>query len=418
MNTLTSRVKTRFPLLAEARGFRKLWLATFVSSLGDWMGFVALNLYVFNLTGSATALAGLLAMEAIPAMLISPFAGVIVDRFSRRKVIVIANLAAMVAFLLLFLTQTLWQIYMLALVARATTTFIMPAERALLPDLIGKTKVIEGNTALSVIRHVTLIAGPAVAGVLVAASSASVAFLADAVTFAIASIFIAQISGEIPRTGDTEGAEPGWLDDLKVGLRYALGNKAIQVILITTLVSSIAAAALLTIEVIYISDFLQGGDEGYGLLLSVAGLGALFSSSSAGRLARRFNISTLYAVAVLLTGLFFFPYANIHILWVAIMIGGLHTIPWVLGMILVDTMLQQWVPDDMRGRVFSLISAERNAGHVLVAALLAPLVDWWGPVLILNIAGLIYTIAGIYVLAQVGILHRQARVSMSVGVGG
>jgi MFS family permease len=416
MKTIRKILTTYFPLLSVSPGFQMLWLATLISSLGDWMGFVALNLYVLNLTGSATALAGLLAVEAIPAMLIGPFAGVLIDRFSRRRVMIIANLVAMMAFLLLPLTDTLWQIYVLALIARLTNSFIMPAERALLPDLIGKERVIDGNAALSVIRHITLIAGPVIAGLLVAASSASIAFVADAISFAIASLFIAKIGAELPRTTSATETASSWTNDLKIGLRYALNNKAIQVLLITTMVSSIGAAALLTIEVIYVSDFLQGGDEAYGILLSVAGIGALIGSASAGRLSRRFNLNALYVATIMITGLFFFPYANIHILWVVIFIAGLHTIPWILGLILVDTLLQHWVPADMRGRVFSLIATERNAGHVLVAAVLAPLVDLWGVVIVLNIAGFVYTLAGIYAVSQLGVLRRETKVAIGVGV--
>jgi MFS family permease len=226
MNKLNTFIQKRFPLVAESQGFRNLWLATFITSLGDWLGFVALNLYVFNLTGSAMALAGLLAMEAVPAMLIGPFAGVIVDRFRRRQVMIITNMVAMTTFLLLPFTTELWHIYVLALVARTTATFHLPAERALIPDLIGKDRIINANAALGIIQHLTLIIGPAIAGALVAASSASVAFIANAITFLIAAFFVSRITGEIPRTRTPEEAEAGWLDDLKVGLRYATGNKA------------------------------------------------------------------------------------------------------------------------------------------------------------------------------------------------
>jgi hypothetical protein len=68
-------------------------------------------------------------------------------------------------------------------------------------------------------------------------------------------------------------------------------------------------------------------------------------------------------------------------------VSGLHTIPWTLGVILVDTMLQQWVAPDVRGRVFSLLHVQRSAGHVLVAAAPARLADRWGPVVVLNLSG-------------------------------
>jgi predicted MFS family arabinose efflux permease len=103
----------------------------------------------------------------------------------------------------------------------------------------------------------------------------------------------------------------------------------------------------------------------------------------------------------------FFPYANVPVLWFVILVAGLHTVPWVLGYILVDTMLQQWVADEVRGRIFSLIYTQRNAGQVLVAAIMAPLVDWWGPMVVLNICGVIYTLVGVYAVFSLGVLQRQ-----------
>jgi sugar phosphate permease len=105
----------------------------------------------------------------------------------------------------------------------------------------------------------------------------------------------------------------------------------------------------------------------------------------------------------------FFPYANVQILWFVILFSGLHTVPWVLGYILVDTMLQQWVADEVRGRIFGLIHTQRNAGQVLVAAMLAPLVDWWGPVTVLNLSGIVYTLVGIYAVARLGVLRYEER---------
>lgn len=410
---LTTALRTRFPLLFESPGYRWLWLANLVSKLGDWLGIIALNLYVFDLTRSATALAGLLAVESIPALLVSPLAGVIVDRLSRRRVMMIANLVAALMFALLPLMTSLWQIYILALLWRVTISFMEPAERSLIPDLVGKDKVLAANSGLSVINHLTLIIGPAIAGFLVASASAAVAFWADAVSFLIAIFFIYRISGELPRTRLDGARRSGWFDELKVGLRYAFDNQALRVLLVTTFVAAFAGAALVTIEVVYVKEVLNGGDVGYGLLYSVAGVGAILGSANAMRWSRRFTLTGLYVGTVLLTGLMFFPYANIQVLWFVIIVAGLHTVPWVLGYILVDTMLQQWVADEVRGRIFSLIHTQRSAGQVLVAGLLAPLVDWWGPVTVLNLSGVVYTLVGLYAITRLGVLRKAEESALS-----
>jgi hypothetical protein len=214
-----------------------------------------------------------------------------------------------------------------------------------------------------------------------------------------------QIRGEIARTPAVNQAHLGWWHAALAGLRYATGSTALRILLLTTFVSAFAGAGLMAVELVYIKDYLGGGDTGYGFYYSVAGIGALTASSTAALLARRFTLASAYVASVLVTGLMFFPYANTPVLWFVVIIGGLHTIPWVLAMIYVDTMLQQWVDDTVRGRIFALIQAERNAGQVLVTAILAPLVDLWGPVLIMNLSGVIYTLAGIYAVMRVGLLR-------------
>ena len=397
---------SRPSLLSASPGFRWLWLATLVSTLGDWMGFVALNLYVFALTGSATALAGVLAAEAVPALLLGPAAGVVADRSSRRRVMIVANLVATATYGLLALSTSLWQIYALALLTRTTAAFFVTAERALIPDLVGPDRALAANSALSAATFTTLVAGPATAGLLVAAYGAPVALWANALSFVGSALCIARVPEPLAVGRPAGPDRSGWLGDLRAGLGYAWVHPALRVLLLTAFVSSLAAAALLTIEVVYVKDVLHGGDRGYGILLSVCGLGAVVASAIAGPLRRRAGLAGLYVGSTLVAGLLFFPYANVPVLGFVVVAAALHTVPWVLGSILVDTMVQQWVAAEVRGRVFGLLHVQRSGGSVLVAAVLAPLVDRWGPVAVLNLSGAVYTLAALYALARVRVLQR------------
>jgi MFS family permease len=406
VSVLIEQLSRRVPRLLTTSAFRWLWLATAISSLGNWFGFVALNIYVYDLTGSATAIAGLMAFQAVPALVISPVAGVVVDRLPRRTVMITAQLLAGLIWALIPLTASLWQIYLLALAARVTTSFYLPAERSLVPDLVGKEHVLNANAALSVISTSSFVLGPALAGLLIAATSAGMALWLNAASFMAAALCIARIQVALPRVPAAAAGKPGWWAEALAGLHYAARQPALRVLAITTFVSTFAGAGLLTVELVYVKDVLGGGDRGYGLYYSVAGIGALVASSSAAYLVRRYTLAGTYVGSVLSTGLLFFPYANVPILWFVIVTTGFHAIPWVLGMVLVDTMLQQWADDTVRGRVFALLQAQRSAGQVLVAAILAPLVDLWGPVPIMNISGVIYTLVGLYAVLRVGVLRR------------
>jgi MFS family permease len=403
---LIRQVRARFPLLLTITGFRWLWLATMVAGLGNWFGFLALNIYVYELTGSATALAGLMAFQGIPALLLSPVSGLVVDRLRRRHVMVAAYSVAALTWAILPLTTALWQIYALALLARSTTAFYLPAERSLTPDLVGKENALSANATLSLISTAALVIGPALAGLLIAALGSAAALWVNAACLSLAVLCILRIQGELPRTRPAGQANPGWWRDALAGLRFAIHHPALRVLLVTTFVSAFAGAGLMTVELIYVKDILGGGDQGYGFYYSMAGFGALIASSSAAYAARRLTLPGAYAACILATGLLFFPYANVQVFWFVVLIGALLTIPWIMSTILIDTMLQHWVDDAVRGRVFVVIQAQRSAGQILVATIFAPLVDLWGPILLINISGVIYTLVGIYAVSRLPVLQR------------
>ncbi len=398
--------RTRLAIFDLPPNFRWLWLASLISRLGDWLAYIAINLYVLNLTHSATALGGLLAMQAIPMLVVSPLAGALVDRLRRRHVMLVTNLMLALLYGLIPLTTSLWQIYLLMFLARVAFCFFNPAQRSLLPDLVNSTEIIPANAALSMVNTFTLIAGAGAGGLLVAAFGTTLAFELNALSFLLAAICIAQIRGELAHIASAQPATTHWFHDVLAGLRYARGDVVLRVLLINNFVVAIAASALITIEIIYIKDVLHGGDTGYGLMYSIAGIGALVASLIVAPLTRRFSISGVYVVSVLLIGLIYFPYANVPVLWFVLVVVLLHTIPWVLAMMLVDSMVQSWAPQEVRGRVFSLLNAQQGAGQILVALIFAPLTDLWGVRTVLNISGVIYTLIGIYAVTSLSVLRQ------------
>ncbi|HEU4327303.1 MAG TPA: MFS transporter [Roseiflexaceae bacterium] len=397
-------VPSRLPVVFAGPGFRWLWAATLISSLGDWLGFVTLSLHVYAITGSATALAGLLAVEAIPALVLGPVAGVVVDRYPRQRLMIGAHLLAALVYALLPFATSLWAIYLLAFLARSASSLFVPAERALVPTLVPREHLLSANAALSAVIHLCLVFGPALAGVLVATTGVTVTFWSNALSFLLAVLCIRRIAS--PATASA-GTAPGGAQSTGIweGLRYIRQHPALRLVLLTTFGAAIAQAALLTIEVVYVREILGGDEIAYGILISSAGVGAVIASTNATRWARRWSLPKLFAGSLLVTGLSFFPYANIPVLWLVILVVGLQSIGWFLSNMLVDTMVQQWTPDALRGQVFGVLTAERNAGHLLIAAAVAPLVDRWGPVVVLNICGVLYILTACYALSQLRLLR-------------
>jgi Na+/melibiose symporter-like transporter len=399
---IVSRLPT---LLAENPTFRRFWLALLVSSTGDRFGSIAMNLYVLKLTGSGGALAGMLAIQSLPSLFIAPLAGVWIDRLSRRRVLLAGNFASALIYALLPFTQELWHLYTLALLARCAATFLLPAQRALVPDLVEARQVVQANATISAGQQVILLVGASLAGLLVGFAGAGAAFAFNAVTYLAANGLLLGIRGELPRTTANSRSVGQFLRELRDGFAFSLGHPGLRIILIATFCAAIAGAMLGTMEVILISETLGGGEAGYGYMLSLVGVGAIFAALTAPRLERRSSLASLYVAGIVGSGLGFFVYANAGLLWLAILAAGLHALPWFLRQIVIDSIVQQWAPPHLRGRVFAILQMERPLGLLLFTGLFSAYIDGLGPVVLLNLAGVIYTAVGLWVLSRIGILR-------------
>ena len=158
----------RAGLLREARDLRLLFLATLASSIGTWLALVALVIDVYDRTGSAAWVSALLLVEFAPLVVIGLMVGPLLDRFSRRLVLVVADLARVLVFCIIpFATGSL-QIILLALVAGVATSFFRPAAYAGLPNLVSEGELPRANGLLQSAENATLAVGPVLGGLLVA----------------------------------------------------------------------------------------------------------------------------------------------------------------------------------------------------------------------------------------------------------
>jgi len=393
-------------LLAENPSFRRLWLAILVAASGDRFGSIAMNLYVLKLTGSGGALAGMLAIQSLPALFIAPLAGVWIDRLSRRRVLLLGNFASALIYGLLPFTQELWHLYVLALLARSAATFLIPAQRALVPDLVESWQVVQANATISAGQQILSLFSALLAGLLVGFAGAGAAFAFNGATYLAANGLLRGIRGELPRTPISSRSITQFLCELRDGFTFGLQHPGLRIVLAATLCTAVAGAMLGTMEVVLISETLGGGEQGYGFMLSLVGAGAIVASLVAPQLDRRYSLASLYVAGVIGGGLGFFVYANTGVLWLAILAAGLHAIPWALLRIVLDSVVQQWVPPLLRGRIFAILQMERPIGLLIFTGLFSASIDRLGPVVLLNVAGVIYTAVGLWALSRIATLRR------------
>lgn len=392
-------------LLAQNLAFRRLWLALLATSTGDRFGSIAMNLYILKLTGSGGALAGMLAVQSLPSLFVAPLAGVWIDRLSRRRVMLLGNFSMVLLYGLLPFAGELWQIYLLALLTRVAATFLLPAQRALIPDLVEPWQVVQANGVIGAGQQTILLVAASLAGLMVGTAGAGAAFSLCALSYLAANGLLLGIRGELPRTTAVNRSLGQFLGELADGFRFSLRHRGLRIVLAASFLTAIAGAMLGIMEVILISETLGGGDAGYGYMLSLVGLGAIGASLAAPRLDRRYSLPALYAAGMVGSGLFFFVYANAGNLWLAILAAGLHAMPWFLRQIVIDSIVQRWAPAELRGRVFAILQMDRPLGLLLFTGLFSAYIDGLGPVFLINLAGIIYTAVSLWVLSRMAVLH-------------
>lgn len=403
----TSWLRQRTSLLLTNPGFLRLWAGLSISVLGDWVGHTALTLHIYNITGSASALAALTIVRSLPVLLLGPVAGVVADRFSRRQIMILSDVARALLYALLPFATTLPQIMAIAFMTSCVSVFFRPALTALMPDQVKKDQLLEANSLLFSTSNLMMIVGPAVGGFMVGFVGQDWAFWFDAVTFLASALAVFFIIEKWQRRGTDQEKQgvKSWINDLAWGLSYIVRQRAVAVMTIEMMVMALGMVAVTVLEVIFVKRILGAGDEGYGLLVSAAGVGALIGSLLAGWMGKRASASVLFCWTGVLGGLTFFLYANIRYFPFTLIIVLVQMIVFSVGQVAAQALMQQLVPEELRGRVFSQIITGHTVTYLLGAALWGALIDRIGVIPVFNIAGGIATFAGLFVLTNLSLLQ-------------
>jgi MFS family permease len=186
------------------RDFLLAWLGGLISMIGNWVLIIALPIYVYQLTGSTLATSGMFVAEIVPALLLGSVAGVFVDRWDRKRTMVVANLALAVSLLPLLAVRSadlIWVAYLVALTQSTITQFFRPAENALLPRLVDDEHLLAANALNSLNNNLARLIGPAIGGSTMALVGLNGVVAIDVASFVISAAMIVLIatSGAVER---------------------------------------------------------------------------------------------------------------------------------------------------------------------------------------------------------------------------
>ena len=333
-----------------------LWLGQTISQLGDWFNYVALYALLFELVGSASSVALLMVMQLLPIGLVGPTAGLVADRFDRRRIMIAADLVrGMVILGLLFVgsSSMVWLAYVVTAVTVAATGFFEPARSATIPNIVHKRDLVVANAVSTGTWSATLTLGAALGGAAAAFLGRDTAFVLNSLSFFVSALCLWAM--RVPKR-ETGLAAAGW-HGLVEGMRFMRGHPPVAWIALVKGGWAIVGGGLLLLTVFGDRVFRLSGssDAGIGVLYAARGIGATVGSftvtaiahASAARLTR--VIGPSYFVA----GICYALLGMAPNIWVAAAVVVLaHTfgsILWVSS----NVLLQIAVPDSFRGRVFA-----------------------------------------------------------------
>jgi MFS family permease len=386
--------------------FALLWTSGLVSMAGDWVLYAALPFYVFQRTGSTVATAGMVVAELLPGVLLGTVAGVFVDRWSRKRVLVAANLlqAAVVAALALVeLDGWLWVVYAVAAAQSSVAAFAGPAENALLPTLVDDADLVPANALNALNNRLARLAGLPIGGLLLALGGIVPVVIADMASFLVAAALLVGVNQPARAVAAPDQADPvsawrsvwsEWLD----GFRLIGRDRAIRVLFVVLGIMTFGGTMLDPLTAAWVIDVLRGGPEVYAGLMTVSAVAGIVATLALGTVAQRWPARALMGWGSIVAGLISLVMYLASSVALAFGLNAARGVTAVASSIGVDTTAQRTVPDSHRGRVFGALGASGSLLSLLGATTGGVLAEVVGTVTMLCVASGLLVIAGVVVL--------------------
>lgn len=371
-------------LLRNNPNYALLWYAQAISLIGDWFNTIVLSALVSEYSGgSGLAISGLLLARFLPPLIVSPLAGVLLDRFDRKRLLIISDLARMLivlGFLLVSSSDRLWLIYVFTILQYSFSAIFEPGRSALMPSVLRREDLVQANVLSSMTWSLMLAIGGALGGLVSVLLGVSTALVLDAVTFLISALLISRILLVHSVVAHPEGSRIS-PRDLTEGIRYALRRPGLTAVLLAKFGGNIGNYD--TIMIVYATVLFvegEGGSGSLGLFWSAFGLGAVLSSllinhlrHSSVRLMRRFIIAGYALISI---GWFLLGGAPVLLVaaFATIVKATGSNIYWTYSSVI----LQKTVPDQYLGRLFSLDQAGFQLAVVLSTLVTGLLIETMG----------------------------------------
>ena len=418
--------------------FARLWWAGLISQAGDWVLLIGLPIYVYILTRSLLATSITFAAGIIPQIMLGSVAGVFVDRWNRKRTLVVANLLLAVALLPLMLVRTpdhVWIVYIVIFAETCFEQFTLPAQNALLPALVTEEQLVPANALNSLSSNLSRLVGPALGGVIAGFFGLNGIVVADTISFLLAALVLTGIPAAAAKGGISQrpvGDNPfvnlrrEWSD----GLRVLFASQTLWVLVATFTISALGEGVFGVLYPVFVYQALHGGALEIGELMSAQAVGGLLGGLVAGwlgqRLLSRWSIGLNWlafgAISIAIYGApawLSLAGAPLPVLWVEI---GLFIAVGVSGVGVLtgsQSRLQTSAPEAFLGRIFGILGTAMGAFTLVGTVIAGTISNTLGVIPVLNIQAAGKLLAGVLALALLPrMIHRPASTLMGDATGG
>lgn len=410
------------------RNFVLVALGRFVSELGTYLFSFALSLYVLDKTESAALFASVIAISIIPRIVLTPFAGVIIDRVSRKKMVVNMDILSGIVLLAIggvYITQgelSLLFVYIVVIATNTINVFFSPAMSSMMPDIVEKEKLADANSMTELAGAVIAVTAPIVAAALYAGFGLLIVIVVDGISFLLSAFSESFIKIEKESLVPDEEHE-SFFESFKEGLRYIKGMPEFIIIAGVAVIANFALAPIFSIAlpIVILQDF-GLSKEIYGIVTSLMTVGMFIGPIFAAGIIKKYHYSKLVSFILTLSGIIcllfgiacingLFPNVYFNTVLMLVLINILMIIIiWVN--LATSTARQRIVPGHLQGRVVSVVGVIAMAATPAGQALMGYLLDVNQSYIIVGIFALIVILSGI--MAKIGFARLEKNGKMDV----
>ena len=386
-------------LLRRNRNYRHTWAGQVVSETGDYFNNIAVFSLVLQATGSGLVVSGVMLARAIPAVLAGPVAGVVLDRFDRKRIMIASDLvraAVALAFLVAVRHPEAWLLYALSALLMFASPFFTAGRAAILPTITGAGELHAANSLMQTTQWATLTVGS------VARFGYEWAFIINALSFLFSAAAIARLRSpegfRAKRSPHAAGVAPPWRE-YGAGLAYMRSVPLIFGIAMISVGWATGGGAAQVLFALFGEQVFHRGAAGIGEIWGFAGVGLLIGGWAGHVIGRRVAFAgykRTVTVAYVLHGAAYVLFSQMQLYWAALLMMTISRVGMATTSVLNNSQLLRYTRDEYRGRVFSTLESLRWAVMMLSMAAAGIASEYWSPRALGAAAGILSSLTAVY----------------------